>query len=150
MASDGSAPAGQGAFAWVISDRSGNRLIRCSGPAFGYAISSYQSESYGIASILRFLVRMTMIYHTTQDIWSHTLYCDNQGLVKRINKLMTYPTIFPNSTMEPEWDCLAQILDSLKFLQHHAPSIHHVKGHQDEETPYEQLPLNAQVNCDAD
>ena len=52
--------------------------------------------------------------------------------------------------MEPEWDCLAQILDSLKIPQHNAPPIHHVKGHQDDETLYKQLPLNAQLNCDAD
>ena len=61
-----------------------------------------------------------------------------------------FPKIFPNTTVESEWDCLAQILDSLQLLQHMAPSIHHVKGHQDDDTPYEQLPLPAQLNCDAD
>ena len=40
MVLDGSAPYGKGAFAWVISINQGNRLVRCSGPAFGKAISS--------------------------------------------------------------------------------------------------------------
>ena len=62
LASDGSAPAGRGAFAWILSNNKDNRLVRCNGPAFGYAISSYRAESYGIASILCFLVKMTMTH----------------------------------------------------------------------------------------
>ena len=85
-----------------------------------------------------------------QLLLSHPLYCNNQGLVERINKLTDFPMIFPNTTFEPEWDCLAQILDSLQLLQQAAPTIHHVKGHQEEDTPYEQLPLPAQLNCNAD
>ena len=118
MASDGSAPAGKGAFAWVISDVSSNRLVRCSGPAFGKSISSYRAESYGLVSILRFLVRMDMIHRAdSYSLRSQPLYCDNQGLVEQVNKLISYPTIFPNTTTEPKWDCLAQIMDSLTYLQ---------------------------------
>ena len=31
-----------------------------------------------------------------------------------------------------------------------SPTIEHIAGHQDEQTPYEQLSLSAQLNCDAD
>ena len=58
--------------------------------------------------------------------------------------------MFPNTTMEAEWDCLAQILHTLHDLADVAPTIDHVKGHQDESMPYEELPLLAQLNCDAD
>ena len=92
-----------------------------------------------------------MIHKDTNQLsCSHPLYCDNQGLVDRVIKLSEFPMIFPNTTFEPEWDCLAQILDALQFLQQAAPTLHHVKGHQDDDTPYEQLSLPAQLNCDAD
>ena len=94
---------------------------------------------------------MHMIYTSNNlTLPSHPLYCDNKGLVERINKIAGYPTIFPNSTMELEWDCLSQILCSLQTLEQAAPTIHHVKGHQDVETPREQLLLEAQLNCDVD
>ena len=78
------------------------------------------------------------------------LVCDNQVLVKMIARITAYSTIYPNMTMEAEWDCLAQILLTIKALNTMAPTIDHIKGHQDESTPYEELPLLAQLNCDAD
>ena len=55
------------------------------------------------------------------------LVCDNQGLVRAVAKLMKYTHIFPNTTIEPEWDILAQILDALKSLGNSAPTIDHIK-----------------------
>ena len=77
------------------------------------------------------------------------LVCDNQGLVQMVTRIIAYPTIYPNMTMEAEWDCLAQILATIRELNVMAPTIEHVKGHQDESTPYEELSLLAQLNCDA-
>ena len=51
-ASDGLAPKDQGSFGWIISDRKGERLVQCRGPAFGHAISLYRAEAYGMLSIL--------------------------------------------------------------------------------------------------
>ena len=51
-ASDGSAPHGKGLFAWVLSDTRGRQLARCHGPVYGYAISSYRAEGYGMLSFL--------------------------------------------------------------------------------------------------
>ena len=50
IASDGSAPALKGSFAWNISDTHGKRLAQCCGPVYGYRISSYRAEGYGILS----------------------------------------------------------------------------------------------------
>ena len=151
-ASDGSAPHNQGAFAWVISNQHGERLVRCSGPAFGYNISSYRAESYGILSLLWFLHTMHQLHSTQLQRLQqlHTIYCDNEGLVKTLTKIATYKHIYPNITVEPEWDTIAQINDILKRLIPQPPHIVHILGHQDEQTPYKELSLPAQLNCDAD
>ena len=65
-------------------------------------------------------------------------------------RLREYPFIYPNTSMEPEWDCLAQIQATTQALTMMAPTIDHVKGHQDATTQYKELPLLAQLNCDAD
>ena len=78
------------------------------------------------------------------------LVCNSQGLIQSIQKLIEYPTIYPNITMGADWDCLAQILDTIQDLDTVSPSFEHVKGHQDATTPYEELSLAAQLNCDAD
>ena len=151
MASDGSAPRMRGSFAWIMSDASGNRLARCSGPVFGYAISSYRAEGYGLLSALRFLYHMSRLHLKSSDrIITPHLVCDNKGLLATIMRLREYTTIFPNITMEAEWDCISQILDTIRALNSLLPSLDHIKGHQDENTPYEELPLLAQLNCDAD
>ena len=150
-ASDGSAPKGKGSFAWVLSNATGERMARCSGPVFGYSISSYRAESYGMLSFLRFLLHMVGIHGPPgQQLTPPHLVCDNLGLVTTVSRILTYPHIFPNTTMEPEWDCIAQILATMNHLDAQAPTIAHIKGHQDERTPYEELSLLAQLNCDAD
>jgi hypothetical protein len=62
IATDGSAPHGRGSYAWVISDPTGKRLVKCSGPVFGKDISSFRAEGYGMLSVLRFLLRMAEMY----------------------------------------------------------------------------------------
>ena len=111
---------------------------------------SYQAEAYGMLSILRFLINMSDIHGRGCQTKAMALVCDNQGLVKTVTKLRQHATIFPNTTMEPEWDIIAQILAALQSLGNSAPIIEHIKGHQDVDTPYEQLNLPAQLNCDAD
>ena len=150
-ASDGSAPHGKGSFAWVLSDTTGRRLARCHGPVFGHAISSYRAEGYGMLSFLRFLFHMVRLHgHSEAPIIPPHLVCDNKSLIETVSKVMTYPHIYPNTTMDAEWDCIAQIVTTMKTFDDRTPTIDHVKGHQDDRTPYEELPLSAQLNCDAD
>ena len=127
-ASDGLAPKDRGSFAWVLSNANGDRLARCSGPVFSHSISSYRAEGYGILSFLRFLLLMRRIHEQVDCINSPHLVCDNQGLITMVTKLLTFSTIYPNTKMEAEWDCIAQILDSLQDLDTMAPSMAHVKG----------------------
>jgi hypothetical protein len=98
------------------------------------------------------------------------IVCDNQSLV---DKVLSYQSPFPtsdlldaewtpfdsltgpignkspSSTLTPDWDVLNEIRHSLQALPF-PPTIQHIKGHQDQQTPYEFLPLSAQLNVDAD
>ena len=67
-----------------------------------------------------------------------------------MNRIKGYPHIYPITTMDAEFDCLAQILDTVRELDALTPTFNHVKGHQDERTPYKELSLLAQLNCDVD
>ena len=101
--------------------------------------------------MLRFLICMKRLYQKQEETVSPPhLVSNNQGLISTINNLCTYPTIFPNTTMGAEWDCIAQILHSIQELDTLSPTIEHIKGHQDDKEPYEELPLLVQLNCDAD
>jgi hypothetical protein len=52
--------------------------------------------------------------------------------------------------MDSEWDILAEIRASMIELQETSPTLKWIKGHQDDHTPYEELSLKAQLNCQAD
>jgi hypothetical protein len=55
ISTDGSAPAGKGSYAWMITDSEGEILAQCHGPVYGAKISSHRA--YGILSVLRYLLQ---------------------------------------------------------------------------------------------
>jgi len=72
-------------------------------------------------------------------------------MVNKAKEVASYQHIYPNSTMASEWDVLAEIRTAMRELsQTEQPTMDHIKGHQDRDTPYDDLPLRAQLNCDAD
>ena len=81
---------------------------------------------------------------------SPMLVCNNESIVNTIVKTIQYSAIFPNVTLSSNWDCIAQVLETLLLLGHSSSSLCHVRGHQDLQCPYEQLSLPEQLNCDAD
>ena len=151
LVSDGSAHNSSGSFGWVLATQAGHRLVQCSGPAFGRKVTSFRAEGYGLLSATRFLLRMQEIYGTPDEILAtHEVICDNQSFIQVNIKYTKYDKIFPNSTMASEWDIIAEIRQTHHDIPVNKPTFHHVKGHQDNDTPYEELPLRAQLNVDAD
>jgi hypothetical protein len=59
-----------------------------------------------------------------------------------------HPDPFPNATLQPDWDVTNKIVVTLQALLID-PVFEHVKGHQDNHHPYAYLPLEAQLNIDA-
>jgi hypothetical protein len=170
-ASDGSVKfATHGSFGWIISLPNGRRLATCSGPVYGAKPSSYRAEGYGMLSLLRFLVRLFEYCGVQVVSTDCSIVCDNSSLV---NKVIAYQSPYPmdvmldddwdpfdqpslessnkstTATLAPDWDVLNEIRHALHDLPLR-PSFQHIKGHQDRDTPYEHLPLLAQLNVDAD
>jgi hypothetical protein len=72
-------------------------------------------------------------------------------MVHRVNETIQYNVVFPNTTIDSEWDVLAEIRAAMLALTKESrPEISHIKSHQDRMTPFEELPLKAELNCQAD
>ncbi len=77
------------------------------------------------------------------------MYGDNLGLVIKVNKLLSFRLAPTQATLHSKFDVLATIHALLKDFPL-PPEIQHVKGRQDDRKAYEDLPLPAQLNWDAD
>jgi hypothetical protein len=73
-----------------------------------------------------------------QDIFvgPYPFVTNNQGLITRVQDRQTYAESYPNSTLDPDWDVVNEIVQSLSRLSN-GKTIHHVKGHQDNTIAYE-------------
>jgi hypothetical protein len=146
--SDGSDDSGSMTFGWIVALPNGRRLAQCAGPAFGPSGSNFQAEGCGFLSVSRFLVRLCE-FCAVQPQWKIEMLTDNQGLLTCISSSLLYPHPFPNFTLVLDWDVTHEISQSLRTLARE-PILKHVKGHQDQHTQYTDLPLDAQLNVDAD
>jgi hypothetical protein len=99
-------------------------------------------------SIIRFIHHIFQ-FCSSKPNWNIQLSCDNDPLVKRVEAARPYDQCFPNVTLEADWDVVNMIVRTI-----HQSScniiLQHVKGHQDDKKSYDDLPLDAQLNCDAD
>ena len=167
-ASNGSVHKNQSAaFGWVLSVN-GHRLVYCSGPVYGYKPTSYRAEGYGLLSFLRFLLKA--IEFTGSTVQGGLSGCDNISLVNNVTNTENPPddplshfgfddsidpdtllsaANFSNQTMVSDWDVLTMLTDTIDKLPFPL-DITHIKGHQDEDIPYKDLPYMAQLNVDAD
>lgn len=146
--SDGSAVALEGTYGWVLSSEDGTRLAYGSGPVDGHDPRSFRAEGQGMLSVACLLRRLIQWTCTTEPI-TGVLATDNTGLIHRVKSQgqLKYPV--PNATFKPDWDVVQAIVDTLSTCSIEASYVH-VKGHQDDDTPLEELGLLAQLNVEAD
>jgi hypothetical protein len=79
-----------------------------------------------------------------------SLCCIKPTLTINVEKYQRYVNrYYPNDTTQTEWDVLHAICATIHIMPIH-PSINHIKGHQDRQTPISELPLPAQLNVEAD
>jgi len=72
-------------------------------------------------------------------------YCDNLGLIQQVDKMQTNQIPNPSWAIDNDYDLHVKILHTIQCIT--LPiSLHHIKGHQDDDTPVEQLPYAAQLN----
>jgi hypothetical protein len=145
MTSDGSDNAGAMTFGWILSLSNGQRLARCSGPAYGPFGSA---KGYGFLLVSRFLLRLHEYCGVTPS-WHVKMMTDNLGLITWLKKSLLHLEPFPNITLLSDWDVTNEIVCTLHTMTIQ-PTLEHVKGHQDDHIQYSNLPLDAQLNVDAD
>ena len=96
-----------------------------------------------------------MFLHSTQSYFQSSsavcipIYIDNSALCKRIHHHIHQLYYSPSKALVSERDILLQI-ESLLDSSLLNVSIHHIKSHQDQDTPLLLLPPPAQANCRAD
>jgi hypothetical protein len=149
LVSDGGAKDDLGSFGWEIAV---GRVVlwKCKGPTFGLDPRSFRAESYGLLSVLLFFDHYLQFFHVdVQETVKHLFYCDNQGLLKRINSYFERAWLNPNHCLASEHDLECGIIDILERLPFRF-ALEHVKGHQDAEKKVDELPWEAQMNCHAD
>jgi hypothetical protein len=117
------------------------------GPAQGMQPSSYRVEGYGMLSLLRFIFRL--LSFCGSEPRCAAIHSDNSALITRIAKQLRHKHCYPNDTISSDWDVLQAIVATLRLFPQ-LPLVSHVKGHQDNVVAYAQLPLEAQLNVDAD
>jgi hypothetical protein len=148
----------QGAFGWALSTDQGIQAATGMGPARGPRPSSYRAEGYGLLSILRFLIRIAEFTGRVEP-WHGILVTDSQSVLKTLGggdkefNATDEPVRIDGDTVVldvlcPDWDILIEIQHALTLLP--GLQLKFIKGHQDDKTPYAQLPLLARLNVDAD
>jgi len=148
FASNGGATSPKASFGWVLSTNQGRRLPHLSGPAYGAHSNSYRAEGYGILSVMRFIFWVQSF--VTGTLSESRLHCDNKSMVASSQEVPAEWKRTPNSTQASDYDVLADIWATRDLSQTTAcPAVLHIKGHHNKKTAYEQLPLPAQLNVDA-
>ncbi len=148
MVSDGAADHLQGAAGWVIAV-SEVRVATGTCPVPGYDPRSYRAEGYGMIAGLLFIRHLCLYCQHLNQLPLLNMFCDNKGLVKKINKLCSFRLAPSTASLHSEYDVIAMIHDLIKDMPI-SPIISHVKRHQDDHSDYYNLPRPAQLNCDAD
>jgi hypothetical protein len=115
-ASDGSVKFENGTWGWALSSPTDKDLIECKGPAYSIVMDSYCVEAYGLLSIATLVT--LFIKYTTNTFAPIVLLCDNDALLKKVEKLRkSTRREFPNDTLAPSWYVFQRITKNLKRFQ---------------------------------
>jgi exonuclease III len=148
LVTDGGANDAMGTFGWVIGTTSGTRLAAGSGPVFGFDPRSYRAETYGCRAGMTFL---QLVFQFCRCTMTGTLSVrfDNQGLLKKQTSFRKYSLAKFSCALHSEWDAIISVYNLMDRFPN-LPDLQHVYGHQDSELDYDDLPLDAKMNIEAD
>jgi hypothetical protein len=146
--SDGSATESGGSFGFVVCTLTGQRLVKARGAAPGSIHNSFRSEAYGVLATMRWIHHMIKWSLPNPDC-TITHYLDNRSVISRIEATLTHSGKFPNHRLLADQDVIDEIAATITLLPVKM-ALKWVKGHQDFNTPRQNLPLPAQLNCEAD
>ncbi|OEU08199.1 hypothetical protein FRACYDRAFT_249987 [Fragilariopsis cylindrus CCMP1102] len=144
--SDGSVKAHDMSFGWILSTPTGHRLAAAAGPCNGRG-NSLRAEGAGMLSVTMFIALMTK--YLDLEHLKIIFISDNSELIRRLKVHKHYDDPYPNETLKSEFDVTEQIYKTTSIYGIDA-TYSWVRGHQDKHTAYIDLPLEAQLNVDAD
>jgi hypothetical protein len=142
IVSDGGASLHKGSFGAGLADDD-TVFVKIYGSTKGDAPRSYRAESYGCLAILRFLYHFRLFHQLDPIISRNKVFCDNKGLISRLDRAAGPQTPFPHHFLCFEINLEMQICDTLQMLAI-SLTYHHVKGHQDG-APVDKTPLTRQA-----
>jgi len=136
-------------FSWIIYGHTalwqGDGIV----PGLVEDIYSGRSEAFGLLTTLQFLSHYLAHFpNMFIQIPTITMYCDNKGVLDRIDRMQHAGLIYPQQTTEDDFDVYHKIIQILKHIQptmvsfchikeilkHIQPTMVtfcHIKGHQD-------------------
>ncbi|KAL7547147.1 LOW QUALITY PROTEIN: hypothetical protein ACHAWF_010468, partial [Thalassiosira exigua] len=132
---------GRGAFAWVICLLGRTAWIKRHRPVRSNPryMTSFHAEMAGMANLLQYL-KDEGLHDVEISFW-----CNNEAVVK---VLSGQDALAITDLKKSKADLTKKALDTLACLP--KVSVNHVLGHHDDETPYDALPFEAQLNVDCD
>jgi hypothetical protein len=74
-----------------------------------------------------------------------TFYCNNKGLLKKLQYMQSYNNAINATVLHLEWDIVSAVYH-LQLSFHPLPDLQHVKGHQDDGTSVKFLDVPSQMN----
>ena len=145
--SDGSCKHGIGSHSWCITDAKEERKIICSqAPVDGprSEMNAYRTEAFGTLAILQVL----QIIHQKTGKWTNKvcIMLDCKAILMKIKLPLLHSV---RCMIDDDIDILLEIQHIIKELDDMI-EFKHIKGHQNDDIPYDQLPYPARLNCDMD
>ena len=144
IASDGSVAKGKGYYALLLKMK--DRQLQFQGPCDcdPQLVSSYRAELMGILA-LYYLLDVMAEHHQTKVTHNLIIHVDNSAAVRTSNKDIP-PGIRSHLTTNID------IIQEIQRMKQNGPLIEAewVKAHQDNTESFNDLPLEAQMNCLAD
>jgi hypothetical protein len=131
IVSDGGAAGNSGSYGALVANNT-ETYVSVVGTTEGLLPGSFRAESYGCLAILRLIFHLVTYHRLPPTSFLHNFYCDNQGLVTRLQKAAGPLKRFPRHYLRSDIDVEMQIVDTLRLLAISLTYIH-VKGHQDDD-----------------
>ena len=133
-----------GSAAWVFVDKHFDKIIKGQSisPGSRSLQSAYRSEILGLLALLDYI---TTTFRTISSSAVLTIYSDNERALDVVAN-WTCDRLTPKQKHADLISALLKVRDSLGIKI----QVQHVKAHQDDSIPYEQLSLPAKLNVDMD
>ena len=132
---------GKAGFSWIITTPGRTAWIKCSKPVRSNPkyMTSYRAEMAGLHNVIQYISTNAL---SDIDI---ELWCDSESAVKVLNSTDEYMLTSLDAAESDLVKAARALLTQLPKV-----TIRHVKGHQDDQYAYADLPFEVQLNIDCD